>query len=412
LIILAASCETLNVGTQPDPNRFQITGVTFNPAGPFTAGDTVTATINFTGVSGPFSFTATFSDCVTPATQTVTAPNGATSATLTFTLDSFLVADDADGKDCTVTVNGSDALGSLGGPVSGTFHVDGIPDQFTVITAAATADCEITVTVADADNEDVTVTATTVDPAVTSNTGATVVAGGNGTATFNFSAADLLAGGTGSVTFTATTAADTTGQTASATVTCPAIALAADTLYAIPLQTNVNAGDRVRVVVATGDPANPFQYLTGARVTIEQGADALYVGGTGAAGGTGDVPGSFNVGAVGGQAADVDGFWTNMNPTGFLLAPDNFIQRSDAGGGLHGIDFNVTPLGGSDVTTGEGELFNFELEMTNAGTWTLGFQDVNVVSRTYYQDGNQAPDYFWGDITNNHAGVPNSITVN
>jgi len=110
----------------------------------------------------------------------------------------------------------------------------------------------------------------------------------------------------------------------------------------------------------------------------------------------------------------VDGFWSNMSGISngdFLLAPDSFYSPVDAGGGLTGLDFNVTPLGGSDVATGSGALFNFGATFTTPGTYTLGFQQTNVVNRTYYQDANQAPDYFWGDITNSHAGIPNSITV-
>jgi hypothetical protein len=282
---------------------------------------------------------------------------------------------------------------------------------------SSTADntaCTVTVTVADPDNDDVTVAVTTLPAAFgTAAPANQTVTGGNGDVTFSFSAADLFAGANGDIVFTATTPADATGVTTTATLNCAGITLDADTIYAIPTTGSIAAGDKVTIVVATGVPANPFQYLTGARVTIDQGSGALYVGGTAAAGGTADVPGSFNAGAVGGAAGDVDGFWTCMAPGGgFLLPPDNFIQRSDAGGGLYGFDFNVTPLGGSDVTTCEGALFNFQLEIPNPGTYTLGFQDVNVVSRTYYQDGNQTPDYFWGDFSNNHAGVPNSVTVN
>jgi len=413
LIVLASSCETLNIGPGGHiPERFSLLGVTLSPAEPtggYLAGTTVTATITFQGVTAPFNFTLAFPNGgATPATQTVAGANG--TATATFTIDSFLLVDDADGKDIAFTVTGTDGAGSSGS-VNGTFHVKGIPNQApTITTAFNAADCSVTATVSDADaGDNVTITATTVPAALTTPDPQTV-AGGNGTATFTFGAAYLLAGGSGTVTFTAS---DTQASaTSDVTVTCDPIVLAADTIYAIPLQTTINAGDRVRIVVATGDPASPFQYLTGTRVTISDTAGALYVGGDAAFGGTADIPGSFNTGAVGGTG--VDGFWTAMNPSGFLAAPDNFIRRSDAGGGLHGFDFNVTPLGGSDVTTGSGELFNFELEIPNAGVYQLGFQDVNLVSRTYYQDGNQAPDYFWSDFSNDHAadGVPNTITVN
>jgi hypothetical protein len=401
-ILGAASCETLNIGNTPDPNRFQITGVSFSSTTPV-AGSDVTATINFMGVSGPFTFNVNFADCVTPATQTVTAPAGATSATLTFTLDAFLLADDPDGKDCNVTVNGSDANGSLS-TVTGSFHVTGIPNQLPTISGVFNAaDCSVTVTVADADNEDVTVAVTgTTD---TNDPADQVVTGGNGTATFFFSPTDIVAGADSDVTFTATDASGGAATTPAVVhVTCPGFTPAADTLYAIPLSTTTTVGTPVTVLVFTGDPANPFQYMTGVRVVT-----------TAAVGDFDYDSGSFNVGMPGGAADDVDGIWSAMgiNNGDFLLAPDSFYNPVDAGGGLTGLDFNVTPLGGSDLTGSEnGALFNFGATFSTPGTYTLGFQQTNVVNRTYYQDGNQAPDYFWADITNNHAGIPNSVTVN
>jgi len=186
--------------------------------------------------------------------------------------------------------------------------------------------------------------------------------------------------------------------TSTVTVTCPPFHLAFDTLYALPLQSTVAAGDPVTIVVATGVPANPFQYMVGVRVTAPKSSGFAYV------------PNSFNSGSVGGSTfGDVDGFWTCMEPTGFLL-PQNYgiYQRQDAGGGLYAYDFNVTPLGGSDVSTCDGALFNLQATFTTPGTYHLGFQAENGVSRTYYQDGSQTPDRFWGDITN--ADAP-SITV-
>jgi hypothetical protein len=405
------ACETKNIGG-PVWSEMRISGVTFSNNTP-TAGETVTATINFQGNTGPYTFTVTFADCVTPAVHTVTAPVGATTASLTFTLDAFTLWDDANGKDCAFTVTGTDAVGTMAGPATGTFHVDYmIVEPPALTTSFNFADCSVTATVQSLAGNDVTIEATTVPAAIVSNTGPQTVVGGNGSAVFFFSATDLLAGGSGAVTFTAT---DTNGAwvPATVTVTCPGIGPSLDdTLFAIPYEAQIHAGERVRVVVAMGDPANAFQYLNAVRVTIEAAADARYVGGSDLYGGTND-DASFNVGAVGGAQEQVDGFWSSMAPVDFLLAPDVFNQRSDAGNGLHGFDFNLTPLAGSDVTTGSGELFNFELQINNPGTWTLGFQavDSNNIPRTYYQDANLAPDYFWGDITNNHAGVPHSIIV-
>jgi len=405
LIILASSCHTLNVGGHNFPQRFSITGITLSPAEPaagYVAGTTVTATITFQGVTAPFNFTVTFDNGVTPATQNivgVAGTNGTGTATATFTIDPFLLTDVPAGKTIKVHVTGTDGAGSSGS-ADATFKVTGIPNQNPTISTSfdATTD-DVTATVGDPDGDSVTVTAGT---ATGISTGAAQTVAGTagtptaGSVTFHFNADDLFNGGAGDVTFTAD---DGNGGTATSTVhvTIDPFVLDPDTLYAVPLQTSVAAGDPVTVVVATGVPANPFQYLTGVRVTAPQASGFAYVAN------------SFNAGAVGGATGDVDGFWTCMGPTSFLLPQDAFIVRSDAGGGLYGIDFNVTPLGGQDVTTCDGALFNFQASFTTPGTYNLGFQDVNVVSRTYYQDGSQTPDRFWGDITN--AASP-AITVN
>jgi len=177
------------------------------------------------------------------------------------------------------------------------------------------------------------------------------------------------------------------------------ISIPADTLIATPASNPVPTATPVTIVVATGVPANPFQFLNGVGVTVED--DAAYVSYT------------FNAGVIGGDAGDVDGFWTAMNPTGgFLLPPDNFIQATNIGGGRERWDFNLTPIGGSDQTTSEGALFNFEFEFSEAGLKTLGFQDVtaDTVKRTYYSD-ETLNEYFWGDISNDGTVAPNSIEV-
>jgi hypothetical protein len=183
-----------------------------------------------------------------------------------------------------------------------------------------------------------------------------------------------------------------------------------DTLYAYPVERHVQPSEPVTIVVASGRPANPFQYMTGVRVTVPQEAGFHYV------------KNSFNVGAPGGAADDPDGFWAAMEfdpgsateqtrGMNFLLAPDKFYTVVDAGAGLSGLDFNVTPLGGNDTQAAWGPLFNFQATFDYAGRWQLTFQQTNVVNRVYYQDHNQSPDYYWGDVSNNHVGIANSVTV-
>jgi hypothetical protein len=174
-----------------------------------------------------------------------------------------------------------------------------------------------------------------------------------------------------------------------------------DTLYAIPLNTRVRVGEPVRIVVVTSATANSFYYMTGVRVTIPTAAGVDYV------------YGRLNIGAPGGPREEPDGIWAELGVTNFI-SPDGlefWIDTIDAGGGMTGIDFNLTPLGGQAVAGAEGALFSFEVTFAAAGNWQLGFQDVNILSRTYYNDENQFPDFYWSDISNDHPGVPNTITV-
>jgi hypothetical protein len=276
----------------------------------------------------------------------------------------------------------------------------------TAPTLTATADdatCTVAVAVSDAEGDDVVVTPTV--PAGFNAVGAQTAAGGTGTLTFTFAATDPVAGASGDITFAAD---DGNGGTANATATlnCAAATLAADTLYAVASTGTVTAGTPVTITVYTGDPANPFLYMNGVRVIASNTAGFTYV------------DNSFNVGAPGGAAGDVDGLWAQLPvaPNGFLLPPDNFIQETDTNGQT-AIDFNVTPTypGSPDATydlaTGSGALFNFQATFANPGTYQLGFMQHDIVDNTYYQDHNLSPNFFWGDITNVHAGFTTSITV-
>ncbi|MBN2081917.1 PKD domain-containing protein [bacterium] len=167
-----------------------------------------------------------------------------------------------------------------------------------------------------------------------------------------------------------------------------------DSLAAIPQQTMVAYGTDVTVVVAANATAYPFQYLNGCGVTMETGNDY--------------VAGSLNVGSPGGAQKDADGVWAAIAPLDILLPYDWQIVGSDIGGGRQRIDFNVIPIGGTQLTFATGDLFNFQLHVTS--NVTLGFQEFETVKRTYYSDGD-ATEYNWGNITNNYSDVPNSITV-
>jgi hypothetical protein len=175
-----------------------------------------------------------------------------------------------------------------------------------------------------------------------------------------------------------------------------------DTLYAVPNFTGAIAGetdaeDALRITVATGELPNDFQFMNGIGIILLDGAHY--------------VPESFNVGAIGGAADAADGLWAEMNPaSGFLMPPDNFIREIPASGDYHRIDFNVTPLGGSDLTSASGELFNFGVWFDSAGSYRIGIAEVQGVARTYYSSSLQT-NYYWGNVDNDESGVRNFVEV-
>lgn len=407
LLALVVSCETLNVGPDSNPRRFAINSVTVTPTS-VQAGGAVTVTANFTGVSGPFTFLFTFSDCVTPTTRTVTVPNGSTTASVTVNTDAFALTPAS--KNCTVTVTGTDNASATAGPASANFTVTAIPNTAPTLTATANdANCTVSVLVADAEGDDVTVVGTP-GAGFTAGNGTQTVNGGNGTLTFNFSPVDLFNDTSDTISFAATDAQGQASAPVVATLSCTAGTLAANTLYAIPLNPTADAGAPVTIVVASGELPNAFHFLTGVRITAPAAAGMAYV------------PGSFNTGAPGGTNQVADGFWEPMvfdnpgAPAKFITPPDDLVGISDAGGGLQAIDLNLTPradAGPNEIPAGasEGALFSFQLTFANPGTYHLGFQETNVVSRTYYQDTSQADEFFWGDIDNDNPGFPNTVTV-
>lgn len=396
LLVLASSCDTKNIGSGLGPNRGPLPTVVV-PTG-MEGGADATWSVSWIGGTAPFSVSWNWGGGANPNTALVNGATSPNSQTVTMVNPSI-----TDPATYTYTVRVTDAQG-LFRDVTGSYTVAETPNQPPVINSvnynAGTR--VLTVNVSDPDGDDITVTVTEPAGLTAGSTTDTVAGGGPGDATFSFSATDIFGGGNGTTTITADDGAGGT-DTDTANITAAGIDLEPDTLIAVPLSGTaaVSDGNRatddagVVVVVATGVPANPFQFLNGVGVTIE--SDATFVSNT------------FNAGAVGGDAGAVDGYWTAMAPGQFLLPPDGFIVATDIGGGLERWDFNLTPVGGSDQTTAEGELFNCKFEFGAAGTYTFGFQEFELVNRTYYQDGSNTV-HFWGDITN--AGVPNSVTAN
>jgi len=393
-IALAAGCrETLNVGTVAVPtwdNAGSAFTVSVTVPGNARGGQQGNFVVNITGGTAPFEVTYAFNAGVTP--RTTTRNIAGRSDTLTTTFD-----DVSSDTPVSLTVTVKDANNRTGTRTrTFTLRPGAAPNANpTLVATADDATCTIAVSVTDADGNDVVVTPTV--PAGFAAVAAQTATGGSGNLTFTFAATDPASGASGTVTFAADDGAGGTGA-ASASLNCAAVTLAADTLYAVPSTNTVAVGTPVTITVYTGDPANAFQYLAGVRVIAADTSGFQYVDNT------------FNVGVPGGAAGDVDGAWTTMAPTGFLLPPDNFIQETNTTGQT-AIDFNVTPLGGSDQAVFEGALFNFQATFTTAGTYQLGFMQHDIVDNTYYQDHNLGPNFFWSDITNVHPGFTTSITV-
>ena len=251
----------------------------------------------------------------------------------------------------------------------------------------------LTVTVADADDGAVLTVSVTEPAGMTVDASSkTAAATGPLTAVFYFSADDPLAGAGGDTTVTVSSSDSELVSQQEVLISIAPFALAADSLYAIPLKSSVAIGEPLTVVVATGIPANPFQFMNGIGLTVE--ADAQRA----------ELP-FWNAGAVGGEFSAPDGFWAAMAPSGGFMQPIdgwNWIIPTAIDGGRERWDFNLSPLGGSDLTSASGALFNVTFTFSEPGTKTFGFQEADAIKRTYYSDFS-GTEYFWGDIGNSAA---------
>jgi len=242
----------------------------------------------------------------------------------------------------------------------------------------------LTVTVSDADGDPLTVSVT--QPAGLAVDATSKPATG-GSAQFIWTATNPAAGGDGETTITVD---DGHGGTDTMPLQITVAGLADDTLYVIPQDSAVFVSQPVRIVVATGRTANPFQFLNACHITVE--AVGQYVAD------------SFNVGAPGGDPADGDGAWNAMPAANYLIPPDSFIEPADIGSGRVGYNFNITPIGGSDQTNFVGDILNFELKFDAPGTYRLGIQDDTGDDRTYYSDA-AAAEYQWSMLMANELGM-------
>lgn len=397
VVAIATSCDTENVGPgNPVFFSVSITGVTpADPAGLF-GNENATFTAAVVGGVPNYTYSWNFGGASTPSPSV--SPAGTTTS-ITQTLTSSTTV-----QNYTVTVTATDGNGLTSTAtrditVGATRNAAPVVDSAVYNAAAKT----LTVTVSDPDDAaTLTVTATPSAGLEVDQTTKTAAATGPLTAVFNVSATDFVGGATGTIAVSVSDGTATGNLANPVAVTIDPIVPPADGLIAVPLTGSAATGADVQVVILTGVPANPFQYMVGAGLTIE--SDAEYV------------DNSFDVGVPdatpdAAAANPVDGIWAAMNPAGgFLFAPDNFIQATDIGGGRERWDFNITPLQGSNLTTDSGALFNAKFTFAAAGTKTFGFQDVQGVKRTYYAD--DATEFFWGNIANDGTVAPNSVTIN
>lgn len=156
-----------------------------------------------------------------------------------------------------------------------------------------------------------------------------------------------------------------------------------DTLYAIPLVSHAAVGEPVRVFVATGQPTHELSFVPVITASFEQAG--------------GYVPGSFSIGAPGGERLGTDGYWTLMGPpaprAGMYLDIGDDLMPSRGSLPDEGLDylcFAVVPQGlfQGPATIGNGAiLLNFQLSFSQPGTYHVRFvQYIGSDDMTYYTE--------------------------
>jgi hypothetical protein len=378
---------------------WSITGVY---GGDLEEGQTETFVAQVAGASGPYNVVWDFGGGATPNRVEVDGENGATTS-VTVVMGSI--------GTYTGSVIATDVYNPslIAGPFMFTYTVqpflppdpNDLPRIDNATFEAAAHRLVIAFSDPDADEDELRVEVTTLPPELRVLPLSHTI-GNHGTALFDM-AFDLSGGSPPAsvvVGFTVRDSKDWASPETTLAVPLPLPPPGVDTLLATPLSETVAVGEPVTVLVLTSVPANAFQYLVGAGLTVE--SDATYV------------LESFNVGEVGGAEGDADGIWAAMNggagpSSGFFLAPDQFIQSTEIDNGLERWDFNITPLGGNDLTASAGALFNVQFTFSTPGLKHFGFEQQDRVKRTYYAD--FASEYFWGDIENSGYIVRNWVEV-
>jgi hypothetical protein len=161
-----------------------------------------------------------------------------------------------------------------------------------------------------------------------------------------------------------------------------------NTLYIYAPEAHAGVNQPVTVIVATGRPAYPLQFMSCVSVTID--SQGSYV------------PGSFNVGVPAGDRLDIDGLWAAMGiPTGQLLdLGDSFMPGPGEAidGGRRAYEFAIVSMGPYPAADAAGVLFNFQLRFSEPGEYRLGLRDLkNDFDMTYYASAS-GENHFWGTL--------------
>ena len=193
----------------------------------------------------------------------------------------------------------------------------------------------------------------------------------------------------------AVAAADQYGNAHQRSVALSAQTYAADTIYIYAADGAAQVGQPVTVIVATGRPAHPLQFLADCAVTIESAGTY--------------VPGSFNYGAPGGARTDADGLWGLMGiPDGqFLDLGDNLVPGLGRAVpvGRRAYEFAIVSQGPYPAADAGGVLFNFQLSFDAPGTYHLGLQQMDGVFDALYYCDADANNYHWGSLLADAYGV-------
>lgn len=161
-----------------------------------------------------------------------------------------------------------------------------------------------------------------------------------------------------------------------------------DTIYAVPENTLIEAGENVRVDVFVRETAFPMGPVS-VRVLVAEGNEF--------------VQDSFNLGITGGTPGNMDGVWAYYGDTVALF--DNYVGGLNAPAGYTALDFVIAPFSDNSIENASGGLFNFELQINRRTDLLIQrTSEDNGLDRTYYSNHIDSNEHYWANDTN--RGMP------